>query len=100
MSPHLRKIEDNLSAELRKCIHARLQSAARNEPVCAQDLARAAAHDLQCSWQDLMRPVRTVIAQMAHAGILEVLQNDHPVDILEARGPVVIRARQQRFRSS
>ncbi len=92
------KLDDDLAEKLRLYVRIQLRLARKTHLIGPEDVARAAAHDLRCNWNDLMRPVRVIVAQMALAGELEVYQDGHQVDILDARGPVYLRKRKRGLR--
>ena len=59
--------------------------------ICPQLAARAVAAEMQVEWQDLMRPVRMVAADLVRRGTLEAVQHGRAVDISQARGPIGLR---------
>jgi hypothetical protein len=62
--------------------------------ICPSEAAKHVAREIGCEWQDLMRPVRYVAAQLADRGAIEAFQDGRAIDIREARGPIRLRLRQ------
>jgi len=56
--------------------------------ICPSEAARSLAKEIDMDWQELMRLVRTVAADLARSGRIDVTQHGHAVDIVDARGPV------------
>jgi Protein of unknown function (DUF3253) len=82
--------DDPLSLRTRDCVIAML-AARGGRSICPSDAAMSLADELDFPWQDLMRLVRVVAANLADAGVIEVTQNGAPVNIQAARGPVRLR---------
>lgn len=61
--------------------------------ICVSEAAQTLALRIGFHWHDLMRPVRTIAAVLAEAGVVEALQHELVVDIRAARGPVRLRLR-------
>lgn len=59
---------------------------------CPSEVARALEPE---DWRPLMPKVREVAARLQRRGQLEVTQKGQPVDALEARGPIRLKAAQQ-----
>jgi hypothetical protein len=89
--------EGHLVNRLRECIINQLTQQA-NDSICPTEIARIVASDLNCEWQDLMRPVRYVSGLLAEAGFIEILQYGVCIHISEARGPIRLRLKAVRFR--
>jgi hypothetical protein len=83
--------DDPLAARTRACVLDLLYSRRDGATICPSDAARALGTAIGTEWRDLMRLVRTVAETMVRDGVLEIVQDDVPVDILAARGPVRLR---------
>lgn len=83
--------DDPLAERIRECVIELLIARGPGKSICPSEAARALAARIGGRWQDLMRPVRTVAAALAEAGIIETLQHQQIVDIAQVRGPVRLR---------
>lgn len=90
----LHMLDDPLADRTRQRLLALLAMHGENNTICPSEAARSLAQELDYSWQDMMRLVRAVAAEMANTGAIEVTQDGHLVDIREARGPVRLRLKQ------
>jgi len=80
--------KDRFVACLRGHVLSLLKARRAGATICPSEAARWAGAELKIDWRELMRPLRTVAAEMADRGDIEVTQHGLPVDIREARGPV------------
>lgn len=85
--------DDQLAATIRECTVDLLVGRGPGRTICPSEVARALSARVGGRWQDLMRPVRIVVAALAEAGMIEALQHDAVVDIRDVRGPVRLRLR-------
>jgi hypothetical protein len=81
------RFDDSFAVRTRECL-VELLRAGGDSGICPSEAARALAERLGIEWRDLMRPVRLVAVELAREGLLDILQNGEPVNILDARGPV------------
>jgi hypothetical protein len=89
--------DDRLAHCLTSHLMALLWQRAGTATICPSEAARAAANELLVDWQDLMRPVRSVAADLAARGKIEVLQQDRQVDIRDVRGPIQLRLKSAHY---
>ena len=80
--------DDILAERIRECVLELLTERGPGRSICPSEAARMLALRIDYPWQDLMRPVRTVAAVLADAGLLEATQHEVLVDIREVRGPI------------
>lgn len=85
--------DDSLSERIRECIVALLLERGPGHTICPSEAAHLLGDRIHCRWQDLMRPMRTVIVVLIEAGVLEALQNEEVVSIQDVRGPIRLRLR-------
>ncbi|HEY0180390.1 MAG TPA: DUF3253 domain-containing protein [Dokdonella sp.] len=83
--------DDELAEQVRESVLTLLIERGPGRSICPSEAARLLAVRIGCRWQELMRPVRTIAAMLADAGLIEVTQHDAVVDIREVRGPVRLR---------
>lgn len=86
-------IDDNLAERIRSCLMEMLVERGPGRSICPSETAHLLGIRLDCRWQDLMRPVRTIAAAMADDGIVEATQHEAVVDIRRVRGPIRLRLR-------
>lgn len=84
---------DLLAERIRECVMELLNQRGPGHSICPSEAARALSLHIGGRWQDLMRPVRTVAAALAEAGVIEVIQHEAVVDVRDVRGPVRLRLR-------
>lgn len=80
--------DDPLAERMRVRVLALLDAGTPETGLCPSTAAQSLAEEVGLDWHDLMRLVRTVAADLARRGRVEVLQNGQIVDIFQARGPV------------
>ena len=85
--------DDILAERISECVLELLTERGPGRSICPSEAARMLALRIDYPWQDLMRPVRTVAAVLADAGLLEATQHEVLVDIREVRGPIRLRLR-------
>ena len=85
--------DDSLVERVRECVMELLVERGPGRSICPTEAARLLGVRMDCYWQDLMRPVRTVAAGMADDGLIEAIQHEFVVDIKVVRGPVRLRLR-------
>jgi len=90
---HLTSPDDPLAERIRECMMELLVERGPGRSICPSEAAHRLGLHICCSWQELMRPVRTVAAALAENGVLEAVQDDMVVDICDVRGPVRLRLR-------
>jgi hypothetical protein len=83
--------DDDLAHRVRTRLMALLDRDYGAATVCPCDAARVMAPEFRTPWRDLMRVVRCVATQLADIGSIEILQQGRPIDIREARGPILLR---------
>ncbi len=86
-------LSDAFGERIRECVLELLISRGPGRTICVSEAAQTLATRSGYHWHDLMRPVRTISAQLAEAGTIEALQQEEIVDIRVARGPVRLRLR-------
>lgn len=84
---------DAFAESIRECVLELLISRGPGRTICVSEAAQTLAIRSGYHWHDLMRPVRTISAQLAESGTIEALQQEEVVDIRVARGPVRLRLR-------
>lgn len=84
---------DAFAERIRECVLELLISRGPGRTICVSEAAQTLAILSGYHWHDLMRPVRTISAQLADAGTIEALQQEEVVDIRVSRGPVRLRLR-------
>ena len=87
------RFDDSLALRTRECLLQLLDESVPAEGLCPTAVARELAGRLGTEWRDLMRPVRLIAAELAREGLLEIRQNGHLVNILDARGPLRLHRR-------
>lgn len=90
---HLSSPDDPLAERIRECMMELLVERGPGRSICLSEAAHRIGLHISCSWQELMRPVRTVAAALADNGVLEAFQDDRVVDVRDVRGPVRLRLR-------
>lgn len=80
--------DDPLAQRLRGCVLDLLDQRGPGVSICPSEAARKLATEVGGDWQELMRMVRVVAADLARRGEIEVTQSGQRVDIALARGPV------------
>lgn len=80
--------DDPLAQRMRLRVMDLLDRCGPGVSICPSEAARSLAGEIDMEWQELMRLVRTVAADLARAGRIDVTQHGHAVDICDARGPV------------
>jgi hypothetical protein len=93
-NPFRHRCDDPLAERTRACLMDLLQG--DTNVACPSDVARALSVHIELEWRDLMRLVRTVAAELAREGLLEIHQNGAQVDINDARGPVTMQLKRLR----
>ena len=76
--------EQAIEATLLRLVHAR----GPKKSICPSEVARA----LMPGWQGLMGAVRRVAVRLAVAGRIEILRKGKPVDPVDVRGVIRLRA--------
>jgi len=84
---------DAFAERIRECVLELLIARGPGRTICVSEAAQTLATRSGYHWHDLMRPVRTISAQLADSGTIEALQQEEIVDIRVARGPVRLRLR-------
>lgn len=82
---------DTLAQQIRDCIVELLVERGPGRTLSLSEAAQVLGTRLDCPWQDLMRPVRTMAAALVDGGLVEAIQHETVVDIGEVRGPVRLR---------
>ncbi len=82
-----------LAERIHTCVLELLAERGPGRSICPSEAARMLALRIDHPWQDLMRPVRTVVAKLVDSGVLEAIQQGALVDIREVRGPIRLRLR-------
>jgi hypothetical protein len=85
--------EDAFAERIRECMLELLVERGPGRTICVSEAAQTLALRIGFHWHDLMRPVRTIAAVLADAGVIEAMQHELVVDIRAARGPVRLRLR-------
>ncbi|MFI4969970.1 MAG: DUF3253 domain-containing protein [Lysobacterales bacterium] len=85
--------DDTLAERIRECVLELLVQRGPGRSICPSEAAHLLAMRMECGWQELMRPVRTVATALAEGGVIEALQHEAVVDIRDVRGPVRLRLR-------
>lgn len=85
--------DDSLSDHIRIRLQKLLVERGSGQSVSLAETAQVIAEQTGARWQEIMRPVRTVVAALASQGVIEVIQQDCAVNIHESRGPVRLRLR-------
>lgn len=85
--------EDAFAERIRECMLELLVERGPGRTICVSEAAQTLALRIGFHWHDLMRPVRTIAAVLADAGVVEAIQHELVVDIRAARGPVRLRLR-------
>lgn len=85
--------EDAFAERIRECMLELLVERGPGRTICVSEAAQTLALRIGFHWHDLMRPVRTIAAVLADAGVVEAMQHELVVDIRAARGPVRLRLR-------
>src|SRR5689334_16097342 len=80
--------DDPLAERMRMRVLAMLDAGTPASGLCPSEAAQSLATEVGLDWHHLMRLVRTVAADLARRGRVEVLQNGQIVDIFQARGTV------------
>jgi hypothetical protein len=83
----------SLDERIRDCVLELLVARGPGRTICPSEAARMLGVRTGVRWQDLMRPVRTVVADLALEGLVEATQHEAVVDINQVRGPVRLRLR-------
>ena len=91
-------VEDSLAVLIRQCVLDLLQHHCEDATICPSEAARMLGDELNIEWRDLMRSVRTVAADLADQGSIDIVQQGKPVSIHAARGPVRLRLRRNHQR--
>ncbi|MEO8670582.1 MAG: DUF3253 domain-containing protein [Tahibacter sp.] len=97
-NPFRHRCDDPLAERTRSCLLDLLRQ--ESPQTCPSDVARALSAHIDLEWRDLMRLVRTVAAELAREGLLEIHQNGAQVDINDARGPVTLQLKRLRETAS
>jgi hypothetical protein len=84
---------DAFAERIRECVLELLISRGPGRTICVSEAAQTLAARSGYHWHDLMRPVRTIAAQLTESGSIEAIQHEEIVDIRVARGPVRLRLR-------
>lgn len=74
-------------AAIAEAIQSLLAERADDATICPSEVARALERPGH-PWRSLMDDVRTAAAQLAHDGLLSVMQGGEVVDPAAARGPI------------
>ena len=85
--------DDTLAERIHECVLELLAQRGADRSICPSEAARMLALRIDHPWQDLMRPVRTVVANLVDSGVIEAIQDGALVDIREVRGPIRLRLR-------
>ncbi len=85
--------DDTLAERIHECVLELLAERGAGRSICPSEAARMLAVRIDHPWQDLMRPVRTVVAKLVDSGVIEATQDGALVDIREVRGPIRLRMR-------
>ena len=59
--------------------------------ICPSEAARWAGAELGLDWRELLEPARTLAAELAERGVVEMIQRGHAVDPRAVEGPVRVR---------
>ena len=74
--------------EIRESILRICNDRGDQKTACPSEVARAIQPD---GWRDLMNDVRSVAADLASEGLIDVMQGGEVVDISVTRGPIRLR---------
>ena len=91
--------DDPLAERIRECVIGLLAERGPGHSICPSEAARLLGERINCRWQDLMRPVRTVAAALVESGVLEAMQHEAVVAIQDVRGPIRLRLRSPQARN-
>ena len=87
------RLDDPLAERIRTTLLDLMAQRHGAATICPSEAARELGVVLNAPWRDLMRPVRLIAAELAREGVLEIRQNGHRVNILDARGPLRLHPR-------
>jgi hypothetical protein len=85
--------DDLLAERIRECVVELLVERGPGRSICPSEAAHLLGGRIGLRWQDLMRPVRTVVTALVDNGLLEATQHENVIDIREVRGPIRLRMR-------
>lgn len=85
--------DDSLSRHIRSRLQQMLVERGSGNSISLAETAQVIAEQTGGRWQEIMRPVRIVVAALASQGVIDVIQQDNAVNIDEIRGPVRLRLR-------
>lgn len=80
-------------SEIRQTLLEKVRARGPEKSICPSEVARALGGE---HWRSLMDAVRHVGAELRDEGLIVALQKGHPVNPLQAKGPIRFKLANQR----